>query len=66
MWAVSLSGITVTESRGGIEKDDPKSMLLWKPLEGLTQEDESVIDGLWNWLALLLSQQFLPRRLMDT
>jgi hypothetical protein len=45
MWAVSLSGITVTESRGSIEKDNLKSTLLWKPLEGLTQEDESVIDG---------------------
>lgn len=28
-----------------MQKDDPKATLLWKPLEGLTQEDESVIDG---------------------
>lgn len=34
-----------TESRSGVEKDDPKATLLWKPLEGLTEEDESVIDG---------------------
>ena len=33
------------ELKSNISKEVSKATLLWKPLEGLTQEDESVIDG---------------------